>query len=80
MNLHELEVGQRAMVEKLPTGGGLRRRLQELGLVVGTQVECVLKGPTGDPRAFLISGAVIALRKEDAAQVWISAVGMETVR
>ncbi|MFQ7025812.1 MAG: FeoA family protein [Acutalibacteraceae bacterium] len=50
----------------------MRRRLQDIGLIEGTKVECIQKSPSGDPIAFLIRGAVIALRTEDSSSVLMS--------
>ena len=47
----------------------MRRRLQDIGLIEGTNITCLQKSPTGDPVAYLIRGAVIALRSEDSSQV-----------
>lgn len=69
MGLHELTVGQRAIVETLHMTGGMRRRLLDIGLVEQTTVECVGKAPSGDPIAFCIRGAVIALRCEDCRRI-----------
>ncbi len=69
MGLHELAVGQRAIVETLHITGGMRRRLLDIGLVKQTTVECVGKAPSGDPIAFYIRGAVIALRVEDCRRI-----------
>ena len=49
----------------------MRRRLQDLGLIRGTAVQCLEKSPLGDPTAYRIRGTVIALRKRDAASVRI---------
>lgn len=67
--LSALMCGQSAVVSHVETGGTMRRRLQDIGLVSGTGVECVGVSPLGDPAAYLIRGAVIALRQEDAALV-----------
>ena len=64
-----METNTYATVVKLETEGELRHRLMDIGLVEGTTVECVRKSPAGDPKAYLIRGAVIALRNEDAATV-----------
>ena len=48
------------------------KRLQDIGLIEGTKVECIQKSPSGDPIAFLIRGAVIALRTEDSSSVLMS--------
>ncbi len=70
--LNSLKVGQTATVKKLRSTGSMRRRLQDIGLIEGTQVECLQKSPSGDPIAYLIRGAVIALRQEDSSNVMIS--------
>ena len=44
-------------------------RLEDIGLVPGTKVTCLQKSPLGDPVAFRIRGAVIALRSDDAAGI-----------
>ena len=49
----------------------MRRRLLDIGLTPDTRVECVGKSPAGDPKAFLIRGAVIAIRKEDCDEILI---------
>jgi len=69
--LNRLAPGQAATVTCLATAGDMRRRLQDLGLIEGTAVRCVQRSPLGDPTAFLIRGAVIALRAEDSAGVMI---------
>ncbi len=71
-SLTDLAVGQSAKISKLLSEGTMRRRLQDIGLIEGTGVECVLKSPGGDPKAYLIRGAVIALRSEDAENVLVS--------
>mgnify|MGYP001181001857 CR=1 FL=1 len=50
----------------------VRRRLLDIGLVEGTEVECVGRSPGGDPAAYLIRGAVIAIRDADAAGILVS--------
>lgn len=67
--LSELAVGEGGSVAALSATGAMRRRLLDLGLVPGAAVTCVGKSPAGDPAAYLISGAVIAIRKRDAADV-----------
>lgn len=70
--LTSLQCGQVARVNALTLQGSMRRRLQDIGLIEGTQVECVQKSPAGDPVAYLIRGAVIALRAEDSSGVLVS--------
>ena len=71
--LNELRPGQHAVVSALRTTGSMRRRLFDMGLVENTDVECLGRSPGGDPSAFLIRGAVIAIRSEDCKDILIHA-------
>ena len=67
--LNEITVGQRVRVSDVTSTGAMRRRLQDLGVIKGTHIECLQKSPKGDPIAYLIRGAAIALRNEDANNI-----------
>ena len=69
-----MDPGEEATVVGLsPNCRGLeRRRLMDLGLLPGTVVAAEMKSPTGDPTAFRIRGALIALRGEQAANIRIN--------
>ena len=69
--LDRLETGRLAAVTALSAGGGQRRRLLELGFVPGGRVQAVQESPWGDPVAYAVCGAVIALRREDSRRVQI---------
>ena len=69
--LAEMKIGEYAIVSELTAIGPIGRRIQDLGIIVGTKVECVQKSPLGDPVAFMVRGAVIALRLENAETVKI---------
>ena len=58
--------------------GQQRRRLMDLGIVPGTEVEVQLQGFTGDPTAYKVRGTVIALRKEQTDKIYIKDVDGET--
>ncbi len=68
-SLDLLAEGQQARVGEIYAQGALRRRLQDIGLTPGTRVRCLQKSPAGDPVAYLIRGAAIALRREDSRLV-----------
>ena len=69
--LNSLDTGQTATVGESRHTGEMRRRLQDIGLIRGTPVVCVGRSPLGDPSAFRIRGAVIALRNRDTALIEI---------
>ena len=72
--LSGLKEGQSARVTGLRATGGMRRRLQDLGVVEGTQIDCLQKSPSGDPVAYYIRGAIIALRAEDSDKILVGPV------
>ena len=72
MKLAELKVGDKAEVISMKNNNTIKRRLQDIGLINGTIVECLYKSPLGDPKAFLIRGTVIALRCDDSKNVIIN--------
>ncbi|MDD2234325.1 MAG: FeoA family protein [Desulfitobacteriaceae bacterium] len=72
--LNFLPLGMKGKVKVLTAGGSIRRRLLDLGLVSDTEVEALQKSPSGDPVAYHIRGAVIALRSEEASKIWIEAI------
>lgn len=69
--LNDISVGGRAVVRRLMVHGAMRRRLLDIGLADGTEVECVGRSPMGDPSAYLIRGAVIAIRRRDGKNVLV---------
>ncbi len=69
--LSDLGKGQKGTVIAVDSEETMRRRLQDLGLIKGTEVICIGESPLGDPVAYLIRGAVIALRSEDSSCVRI---------
>ena len=69
--LSDMRPGQHAVVSDLQSTGSMRRRLLDMGLIKNTVVECLGRSPGGDPSAFLIRGAVIAIRSEDCKDILI---------
>lgn len=67
--LSQLPEGEQAYIHTLHLMGGIRRRLQDLGFVPGTRVLCLQRALAGNPIAYQIRGAVIALREQDASQL-----------
>ena len=71
--LDDIETGRSARIVAIEAPDDMRRRLMDIGLVKNTAVECVGKSPLGDPKAFLIRGAVIAIRSADCRKIIICA-------
>lgn len=71
ISMDALMEGQAAVVRRIDTAGGMRRRFMDIGLIEGTGVTCMQKSPARDSAAYRIRGAVIALRAEDATGVLV---------
>ncbi len=67
--LADLSPGSVCQIVSLELSGLLRRRILDLGIVPGTLIRCIRRGPSGDPTAYLVRETLIALRSEDAAQI-----------
>lgn len=70
--LADLPVGHVGVVTALHLRGAERRRLLDLGLMPGTVVVAEMRSPLGDPVAYRVRGASIALRREQARQIEIA--------
>jgi DtxR family Mn-dependent transcriptional regulator len=75
--LSSLPVGQEATVVDIsPACRGVdRRRLLDLGVVPGTVIRAELASLSGDPVAYRIRGAMIALRTEQADLIHVKSRG-----
>lgn len=69
INLSKLPLNENGIIHEIKCEGNVKRRLLDLGLVKGTNIIPVLVSPSKDPRAFLVRGTIIAIRKEDAKNI-----------
>lgn len=72
LTLDTLDVGEKAVVVSLSSEGAERRRMVDLGILPGTRIEVLMRSPLGDPIAYRVRGASVALRREQAARIAIS--------
>ena len=66
-----LPVGGSSMIKSIHTPPAIRRRLMDLGMLPGTFVRCLYTAPSGDPGAYLVSGTVVAIGKDNAANIFL---------
>jgi Fe2+ transport system protein FeoA len=74
-SLAGLPVGQRARVRSLAGQGALRRRLMEMGVLPGTEVEVLRVAPLGDPLEVRVRGYSLSIRRDDARIVILEPAG-----
>ncbi len=72
--LNQLPVGSIGKVRALAADGIERRRMLDLGLIRDTTVESLRRSPAGDPVAYGIRGAVIALRSEESSKIFVESI------
>ena len=70
-NLSQLPLNKNGRIDKIECDEGIKRRLLDMGLVKGTDIVPILVSPSGDPRAFLVRGTIIAIREDDAKNIKI---------
>lgn len=71
MNLKNTELLSKVRVTSVNAEGELRRRFLDLGIIEGTNIEVLYRSPFSDPTAYLIRGAVIALREEESEKIQV---------
>ena len=78
--LTALQVGEIGQIQALTPRirGAERRRLMDLGILPGTQIEIEMRSPGGDPTAYRVRGAVIALRTQQTDQIRILRLSEES--
>lgn len=76
IRLSDLSTREKAEIVELDerVQGFTRRRFLDLGLTPGTVIFPELDNSFGDPRAFRVRGTLIALRKEQANDIWVRPV------
>ena len=70
--LNQVPLGRKAKVSMLTSEGSDRRRMLDLGLIDGTEIEPLYQSPSGNPVAYFIRGAVIALRSDVSEKIIVS--------
>lgn len=69
--LSELNPGEKGRIIRIFGDKALRRRLLDMGLVIGTEIEMVRKSPLGDPIEFLVRGYNLSLRKRECENIYV---------
>ena len=67
--LSELKKGDKGKIIKIGGEGPIHRRLLDMGLVAGSEVELQRVAPLGDPIEIKVKGYNLSLRKEEAASI-----------
>lgn len=66
MNLATMRPGEHGRITAIGTIGPLRRRLMDMGVLVGESITVVKVAPLGDPIEVTIKSYQLSLRKKEA--------------
>jgi ferrous iron transport protein A len=75
ISLSRIAVGDTGVVACVTTPEPMRRRLMDMGFTRGAQVRSLYRAAGGDPTAYAIRGAVVALRARDARGIRVKRGG-----
>ena len=74
VSLRTLQVNQRAVIRSIKASGELGRRIRDMGLIPGTEVQVVGKAPLRDPVALRLKGFTLTLRNNEADHIAVEVV------
>ena len=72
--LRSLPVGRKARIASVRADGELGRRIRDMGLVTGAEVEVIGRAPLRDPVALRLPGFTLSLRNNEADYILVEPV------
>lgn len=71
VSLRALQKGQHATITAISADGEMGRRIRDMGLVPGVEVQVVGRAPLEDPVALRLMGFTLTLRNNEADYVTV---------
>ena len=75
IGLRQMQAGQKGSIISVDADGELGRRIRDMGLIPGTDVEIVGRAPLRDPVALRLFGVTLALRNREADYITVEVAG-----
>lgn len=69
ISLRQLDVQDKAIIISVSAPGEMGRRLRDMGLVPGTEIEIIGRAPLKDPVALRLRGFTLTLRNNEADHI-----------
>ncbi len=69
ITLDQAPIGDSVRVVSVSGDDPIARRLGDLGIRAGVEVECLRRAPLGDPSVFELCGYQLCLRRTESARV-----------
>lgn len=74
-SIRQLGVNDKATVTSISAAGEMGRRLRDMGLVPGTEIEIIGRAPLKDPVALRLRGFTLTLRNNEADYIHVEKRG-----
>ena len=71
VSLRTLQKGQHAIITAITAEGEMGRRIRDMGLVPGVEVQIIGRAPLEDPVALRLMGFTLTLRNNEADYVTV---------
>ncbi|WP_315078700.1 ferrous iron transport protein A [uncultured Clostridium sp.] len=72
MCICDLKPGEKGIIDFIEGNLKLKKRLSALGCIKGTEIEFKRRAPLGDPIVIHFRGFDLAIRKNDAKNIFLS--------
>ncbi len=69
ISLDDINMGEIAYIADIYLDGGIQARLRDFGFSRGAKIKLCGRSIMNDPKAFLIKGAVVAIRRKDCQRI-----------
>lgn len=76
MNLSMLKPGETGKIRDIEVRGSLKRRLMDMGVLIGEEVRVLKKAPLGDPIEVMIKNYNLSLRKKEAKVILVTTAAL----
>lgn len=76
MTLDKVAVGDAVKIVRLNGEGPVKRRIMDMGLTKGVEVEVKKIAPLGDPIELAVRGYELSIRKSEAAEIEVASCGL----
>ncbi|HKL47705.1 MAG TPA: FeoA family protein [Candidatus Izemoplasmatales bacterium] len=73
MTLRDIHPGQSCVVKAIRTNN-LRKRIIDMGLIIGTKIKVKKTAPLGDPVEIIVRGYSLTLRKAEARTIQVERI------
>ena len=74
--LNDLLPGELGVIVTINTLQKIKRRLMDMGIIEGVEIEMIRTAPLGDPVEIKVHNTLVALRKSEAATIALDHIGV----